>query len=408
MYRREFRLGWGPLAAASVGMGLGAPLGHYTMSLFGPPLLAEFGWSKAQFALMGSLPLLTLALMPFIGRFIDRYGVRAAAAIGFTGLPLCFVAFALMSGNIYQFYAIYLLTAGLGPLTSTLVFTRVVVQKFDRARGIALSLLMTAPPLVGAVAAPLLDQVIKAEGWRAGYFTLAAVSAIGGVIAIAFTPALRAGPARKRELEPGLSRQELLQLLRNPSLILVALGMFLVNIPQVFANSQMKLTVMDSGVSSDAATVMMSVYAVGVIIGRILSGLALDRVRPHLVALATLSLPAVGYVVLASPATLVLALGLGVFVIGFAQGAEGDIGAFLVSRLFDVRNFSLAMGVVGMMHALGSTLGATLLSFTLARTESYDAFLIVSAVGTVVGAALFVLACQRPTAGRPAELAAEG
>ena len=407
MYLGEFRLNWPALTAAATSIALGAPLSHYTMSLFGPPLLAEFGWSRAQFALLGSIPIFAIALMPFAGRFIDRFGVRSAAAVGFTGLALSFVAFGSMSGNIYQFYGIYLAVVVFGPLTSTLVFTRVVVERFDRARGIALSLLMTAPPLAGAIAAPLLDEVIKAHGWRAGYFALAATSLFGGVVAVLFAgagqPRKPAGHAIVR-----LSRQELRTLLRDPALILLGLGMFLINIPAVLASSQLKLTAMDSGVSSGAATGMLSIYATGVIVGRLLSGLALDRVKPHLVALATLSLPAIGFVILASPITLILILWLAVAIIGFAQGAEGDIGAFMVSRLFDMKHYSLAMGVVGMMHGLGSTLGAMILSFTLHQTDAYASFLVISAAAALVGAFLFVLACQRPAAHPRAELAAEG
>ena len=394
MYLGELRLNWRPLLAAAVGIALGAPIGHYTMSLFGPPLIAEFGWSKAQFALVGSLPLATLILMPFAGWFTDRFGPRTAAAIGFTGLPLCFVAFGFMSGNIYEFFGIYLLKLIFGPLTASLVFCRVVIEKFDRARGIALSLLMTAPPLVGAIAAPLLDEVIQTHGWRAGYFTLAGISAVGGLLATLFISGKKPAAAAKAP-EVRLTRQELGQLLRHPALILIALGMFLVNIPQVFASSQMKLTVMDSGVTSETATWMMSLYAVGVIVGRFLSGLALDRIEAHLVALATLSLPAVGYVILASDITVVPTLAFGVFIIGFAQGAESDLGAFLVSRRFETRNFSLAMGVVFMMHALGSALGATILSLSLVRTDSYASFLMIAAVATVIGAALFVMTGHR-------------
>ena len=73
----EFRIHWAILLASSIGLALGAALTHYTTSVFGPPLIAEFGWSKAQFALIGSVPLLSLFIAPFAGRFTDRFGSRA-------------------------------------------------------------------------------------------------------------------------------------------------------------------------------------------------------------------------------------------------------------------------------------------------------------------------------------------
>ncbi|MET0366082.1 MAG: MFS transporter [Sphingobium sp.] len=405
MYRKEFGLHWQPLLAASLGMGLGSALSHYTMSLFGPALIQEFGWSKAQFALIGSVPLINMLFVPFAGRFTDRFGSRPAAIIGFSALPLGFLAFTFMTGNIAQFFAIWMIQHVFGILTTSLVFCRVIVERFDSARGIALSLVMTAPPLFGAIAAPTMGALIDAEGWRAGYYAMAALTGLGGLTAIIMMGrhqrrAEAEAPAKAPPTK--LSRAELGQLLRHPTLILIIGGMFLVNIPGVFASSQLKLVVMDSGVSSANATWMMSLYAIGVIIGRFLSGLALDRVQPHLVAIATLGLPAIGYFVLASHVTAFGALAAGVAVIGFAQGAESDVGAYLISRRFDMKNFSLLLSLLTMMIGLGTAAGSVILSITLHYTNSYTPFLMISVVGTLLGAALFGLTgSRRAKAGTP-------
>ncbi|HEX7873826.1 MAG TPA: MFS transporter [Sphingobium sp.] len=403
MYRREFGLHWQPLLAASLGMGLGSALSHYTMSLFGPALIQEFGWSKAQFALIGSVPLINMLFVPFAGRFTDRFGSRPAAIIGFSALPLGFLAFTFMTGNIAQFFAIWMIQHVFGILTTSLVFCRVIVERFDSARGIALSLVMTAPPLFGAIAAPTMGALIDAEGWRAGYYAMAVLTGLGGLTAIIMMGRhQRRAPVADKAPPAKLSRAELGQLLRHPTLILIIGGMFLVNIPGVFASSQLKLVVMDSGVSSAHATWMMSLYAIGVIVGRFLSGLALDRVQPHLVAIATLGLPAIGYFVLASHVTSFGVLAAGIAVIGFAQGAESDVGAYLISRRFDMKNFSLLLSLLTMMIGLGTAAGSVILSITLHYTDSYTPFLIISVVGTLLGALLFGLTgSRRARAGTP-------
>lgn len=398
MYFSEFRVHWQPLLAASLGIGLGSALSHYTMSLFGPALLAEFGWSKAQFALIGSIPLINLLFVPFAGRFTDRFGSRLAATIGFTALPLGFLAFTMMNGSISTFFAIWVVQHIFGILTTSLVFCRVIVERFDSARGIALSLVMTAPPLIGAIAAPVLGALIDAEGWRAGYFVLAALTATGGIIAVVAMGRSDRKAARavaKPKIASSLSVRELGALLRHPTLLLILGGMFLVNIPGVFASSQLKLVVMDSGVSSANATWMMSLYAIGVIIGRFLSGLALDRIPAHLVAIATLGLPAIGYLVLASHITAFSLLAMGVGIIGFAQGAESDVGAFLISRRFDLKNFSLLLSLLTTMIGAGTAAGSVVLSIALHNTGSYVPFLLISAVATILGALLFALTGSR-------------
>jgi MFS family permease len=390
MYLGEFRLSWQPFLAATLGLGLGAAISHYTLSLFGPPLLAEFGWSKSQFALIGSVPLATLFLVPVAGRLTDRFGARAAALVGFTMFPLGFLALAMMSGSIIEFFAIWLVQHIFGILTTSLVFCRVVVERFDRARGLALSLIMTSPPLVGAIAAPLMSDLIAAEGWRAGYVALALVSAAGGLVAV-----LLMGPEKRKRVggraEATLSRRDLAALLRNPTFLLIIIGMFLVNVPQVFATSQIKLAVLDRGMSDDSATWMVSMFAIGVIVGRFLSGLALDRIKPHLVAIAALGLPAIGYLLFASSTTSAALLSLGIIAVGLAQGAESDIGAYLISRRFELKNFSMLLSCVTAMIVAGTAVGSVVLSITLELTDSYVPFLLLGAVATLLGATLFAL-----------------
>lgn len=395
-YAKEFGLNWPTLLACAIGMSLGSAVSHYTMNLLGPAMLKEFGWARADFALIGSITLLTMPLIPLAGRFTDRFGARMAAMVGFTVVPLGFVAYTFMSGSIVQFFAIYLVQHVFGILTTTMVFARVIVERFDAARGMALSLLMTGPPLVAAIAVPLLGGLIREHGWRSGWLTLAALSAVAGIIAI--TVMGRTGnKARPARHEVHLGMDEFLALLRHPAFLLLVGGMILVNLPQVFVSSQMVLVVQESGVSEMLAAWMISFYSIGVIIGRFGTGIALDRVSVKLVALATLAIPAIGYLVLYSSLTATWVLVGAVLIIGLAQGAEGDIGSFLVSRKFRMKNFSLLQSFVTASIGLGAAVGSLFMSFTLRSTNSYDSFLMLAAVTTVIGAVLIYLAARAPT-----------
>ncbi|MEO5586632.1 MAG: MFS transporter, partial [Novosphingobium sp.] len=346
MYFQEIRLNWHVLLSGAFGIALGSSLSHYTLSLFGPPLIKDLGWSRSEFALVGSIPLATLLLIPFAGRFVDRFGTKVAAIIGFTAVPLGFVAMSLMSGNLIEYFAIYLAQHVFGILTTSLVFCRVVVERFDVARGIALSATMSAPPLAGALAAPFLGGIIAEDGWRMGYLALAAITASGGLIAILLMgrnrrrqPAAETAPSDSGLLDSGLldsgpvdsgpaktalpaatvtlSRAEFFAMWRNPMLLLVVTGMMLVNLPQAFASSQLKLVALANGVSDGSATAMVSLYAIGVIVGRFASGIALDsKVGPHIVAIVALGLPAVGYLLFASSVTALPLLMGGVILIG--------------------------------------------------------------------------------------------
>jgi len=92
---------------------------------------------EPQSALVGALPLATLPPAPFAGLFTDRFGTPSAAIVGFATFPLGFLAFAMMTGNIVHFFAIWLLQHFSSILTTLLVFCRVVAERCDQARGIA-------------------------------------------------------------------------------------------------------------------------------------------------------------------------------------------------------------------------------------------------------------------------------
>jgi len=359
-YFKEFKINWYVLLATFIGISTGNALSHYTLSLFAPELISEFGWTRAQFALVGTLQIISVVALPIAGRFTDRFGARIAVVVGFFAISLGFFWFSIMSGSLTEFFVIWGLQHIFGVLTTSLVFTRVVVERFDRARGSSLSLLMMGPPLSGAIVAPILGSLIAAEGWRVGFIALGLASALGGLICVSMM-GRKKREAPKKELAQ-FDRAELMAIVRTRAFLLLVGGMFLINIPQVLAASQIKLVVMANGISDQMATWMVSLYAVGVILGRLTFGLALDRIRADLVALIALSLPAIGYVVLAMPLEAAWFIGGAIIIVGVAQGAEGDIGAYMVSRHFSLKNYSLILGFVKTGLDAGGAIGALVLS----------------------------------------------
>jgi MFS family permease len=389
-YLGEFRLHWPNLLGAAIGLGFGSAINHHLTSLFAPALIADFGWTRSQFALTGMIGLVSMLFTPVAGRITDRLGPRKAAMIGFSVLPAGYFAMSLMTGNILELYAIMLVNGTLGILTATMVFTRVVVERFDTARGIALSMVLCGSPLVAAVAAPAIGSIIEHEGWRAGYRVMALLSALGGIAAIALIGRSKSGPARARE-PAKLDWAQFREFARNPLFLMLIAGMFLVNLPQVLMASQLNLMLMENGASMAYATLLLSLYQVCVVIGRFASGYSLDRIPPHVVAILMLGLPLIGYVALSSPFDARWVLAGAVMLVGLAQGAETDVSAFLTSRKFAMEHFSFVFSMQMMSMGLASALGSGLLSYTLRDGGNFNAFLLIAAASTLGGALCFYL-----------------
>src|ERR1700741_2166792 len=87
-YWSEFRGGWRPLAAATLGMGTGFSTTGGVTSIMAPPFLQDLHWTPAAFEQVGAVSILMSLFIPIAGRLADLWGVRRTAAIGVVALAL--------------------------------------------------------------------------------------------------------------------------------------------------------------------------------------------------------------------------------------------------------------------------------------------------------------------------------
>jgi MFS family permease len=390
-YWSELRAHLRPLTAATLGIAFGLSINNYTSSLFGAQLVEEFGWNRGDFAIMSIFAIALVPIFPLIGRLTDVRGVRFAAALGVIGMPLTFVAYSMMSGNILEFFAITIMQLLCGSFLTATVFNRVVAERFTRARGIAFAIIMSGPPLTGGLAAWALGPIMTGFGWRGGYLFMGSLVLMFGVLTLLLLPA---GPIGN-ERPPSTIRRDFGQIARSPVFWLASLGMLLCNLPQALGASQLMLMLRENGVPL-SATIFVSLYPFGVIVGRFLTGAALDRFPTHVVGAIGLALPALGFAILASPYDNLTLIGFSVVLMGLAQGAEGDVAAYAVARHFPIAIFASAMGLVNASTALGASLGGMVLVPMLKTWDSYTPFIIFSAIVTILGGiALFALGRYR-------------
>jgi MFS family permease len=229
-YAVELRANWRPLAAAFVGLGSGFSLTMYTTSIMAPHLLGEFGWSKSEFALVGSLSLLMIPILPLIGRLADVLGARRTAFIGILSLPLCFVAYSMMKGDIRTYIGLFLAQSMLCVTTTATVYTRIVVQYIKNARGLALAVVASGPALTGAIGGPLLNNFVEAHGWRAGYLALMVFSVVAGVLTLLLMPPDRRGDGRVKPVKARSIKEDYPEIIANPAFWLMLAAMLLCNI----------------------------------------------------------------------------------------------------------------------------------------------------------------------------------
>ena len=379
------------LMAASLGSGAGILLMGYASTIFAPYLLKEFGWSRSEFALIGLTMLLTLIALPFIGRASDRLGMRKAAAVGAIGIPLCLLGYSVMTGSFAVYFLLSASLLAVGSFTSPIVYTRIIAADFKEARGLALTVVTVSPALFGVIIAPLLTEVIETWGWRTGYQVLAAFIFFCSSAAIALAPQGDHATATKLPPKRGAARADFRPILTSGPFWIMFVAMFLCALPTPLHASQMAVMLRENRLNAAQVGALISVYGVGTITGRFICGIALDKFPTVPVAVVSMMLPAFGYAMLATSPDTVPIIGVAMFLVGLAVGAEGDLQSFLVARHFDLRIFSTTLSLIYVAVYAAAAVGAALISLTLKMTDSFVPFLTGIAIAVVIGSGLFAL-----------------
>jgi predicted MFS family arabinose efflux permease len=244
------------------------------------------------------------------------------------------------------------------------------------------------------MAPPLLAAVIGEYGWRAGYFALAALTGIVGLpLALALIGRARETAARAEDEAGTVNVRDisLREALRHPRFWLLVVALCAINIPGSGVLGQLAPLVADTGLGEGEVALVMSVYAVGLLLGRVATGMALDRLPASLVGCVTTLVPALGMVMLMMPAPSFALAALAVGLIGMQQGAEVDLFAYVVSHSFGVKNFSSIYGCVIMAGAFSTAVALVSFGEVHDATGSYDIALTIGAVFFCIGSAAFLL-----------------
>ncbi len=180
--RLPFFYGWILVAVAFVTVGLGVNA-RTAFSLFFPPILDEFGWERGLTAGAFSFGfLVSAALSPFLGRLMDRYGLRVVieAGIGLMGAGLLLAPLVRQPWQLYATLGV--LVGGGGNCLGYTGQSLFLPNWFVRRRGLAMSLAFSGVGVGSIIVLPWLQGMIGAVGWRA------ACRALGLLILVVLVP----------------------------------------------------------------------------------------------------------------------------------------------------------------------------------------------------------------------------
>jgi predicted MFS family arabinose efflux permease len=391
-FQRHWRALLGSMIAAAMGV---VGLNAYTGGAFVPELVAKIGYTREQLSLATLLLSATVAIAaPWVGQAIDRWGAARVIFIAVVGEAVGFFLLGAAPAHFVWYAAAMVALALLGVGTTPPAYARVVTARFDRHRGLALGVMISGLGITAITAPLVMTHIIAAIGWRGGYWVLSGLALVLGGVGlwlIRSDPPPRASPQPAANIERGDWSA-----LGRPLFWFI---LFCFAVPSLFGGGYLLhlISILRlRGFSADQAAQVQAAVGVSIVVGRCVSGAAMDRFfAPHVAAVAFAISGAGTAMLLSSQGPVLFAAALAV---GLTIGAELDILAFTVSRYFGLASFgrlySLTYSI--MIFAGGAS---PLLIAKLAHGDNYTVPIVVSAIG-LGAAAVAVALLPRFEAGR--------
>jgi MFS family permease len=381
-------------------MATGLSLFLITNGLFVKPLTAAFHWTRGQVGLGSFTSLIGAMAMPAAGWLADRYGARVVGTAGLASVAAGFLGLAAMQGSIVNYYLWLVVIGVLGAASSAIVLTRPIAESFNRFRGAALGTGLGFAAFMVVLILPSVQAVIAHYGWRAGYLCLAGLSGVVGVVAVASL--VRTG-TRQAAVHGTLRLGSLTGALRDRRFWLMFTAMLAANMCFGGLLGQLPAMLADRGISAMQVGFVMSLLAMAAVCGRLLEGVAMDRLWPPAVACATLLIPIVGLMLLLKPEASLRQAVAAVFLIGLAQGGEATTLSFFIARYFGFAAYSSIYGALAIAIGISLAIGGSMFGFVYDATKTYTAAIFVAAGGLAVAAICLLCTGFNPAGAKPAE-----
>jgi len=339
----------------------------YAWSVFVLPLEKEFGWTRAQTSWVFTIAIVAFAVtFVLAGRIQDKLGPRPCALVGAVLVSLGFFAASITTSLIFL-YAVFGVVVGAGNGFGYATPIPVASKWFPDKRGLVVGLMVGAYGASSAIIGPLATGWIETIGWRptfqllgVGFFALGMVGTWlmvnppSGYRPVGWKPHATAA-ANSRDYTPA-------ELLRTPRFYQMWVAYCLGTTAGLMAISQLVPFARSAGLTAAAATLAITVVAVGNAGGRILSGWLSDTIG----RVTTLRVMVLGSAI-AMPALFVfrertVLLYILVGAVYWCYGTQLSVFASTTADMYGTRNLGMNYGLMftawGAAGIIGPMIGA--------------------------------------------------
>lgn len=165
------------LAAFAFSMGfISGSVYLYSRGVFVRDQIVDFAASRTEISLVfTAVQVVSTALAPLLGYLLDTYPIRRVMMAGAFALAAGFVAMAQVQ-SLVQFTLVTAVFLGFGiGCIGTTANTKLMVNWFNRRRGLALGIAIMGYSAAGTVMSPIALFLLNNLGWRGSYLLFAAI-----------------------------------------------------------------------------------------------------------------------------------------------------------------------------------------------------------------------------------------
>jgi MFS family permease len=396
--------GWLVVAAAFLVAMFGFGLGFYGPGIYLVALKARHGWSidELSSAITAYYALGAALLFFVVGALFDRWGARAVVTIGTVAMA-CGVVLLTLATRLWQIYAAFGVMSLGWATTSGAAINIIVAPWFERRRGLALSWALNGGSAGGVIVAPLLVLAISRLGFAAGLR-----SAVAAMLAILIPAvALMLRPRRPDEHDAvdvasdaeassqsatgssAVSDFRLATVLPTREFITTSVPFALALTAQVgFITHQVAFLSPSIGIVAAGWAVSLTTFAA--VIGRVATGLVVDRFDRRAVASLNFAVQALGMGLLAATMEREL-LYVGCVIFGIGVGNATSLPGLIVQREFPRQHFARIITVVVAINQFSFAFGPTMVAHLYQAARTYTVALLVCLAMQIVAAIVVLI-----------------
>ena len=393
-YHRRYVIAAACFAIQAIGIGV-----YVSYGVFFHPLNAEFGWSRATISGASSLSFFFMGLVGIlVGRLNDRIGPRIMMAV--TGF-IFGLGYLLMSGlhTVWQLYLFYGVGIGIGLSAIDVIPLSTTARWFVRNRGTMTGIVKVGTG-AGQFIVPLMASLlISTYGWRTSYMIMGTALLL---LLIPIGQFLRRDPGQMGLVpddgektpgdKPGSTDKDLSlrEALRTRQFWTICFA----NLTAVFCLLSILVHIVphaqDLGASAPKAAGVLATIGGVSMVGRFVSGVAVDRIGSKVTMMICFVL-LIGGLLWLQVARELWMLYLFAVIYGIAHGGFFTAISPIVAEFFGITNHGVLFGIVVFNGTIGGSFGPFLAGYIFDITSGYGPAFWLFTLTSVLGLVMIIL-----------------